>query len=53
MLNGWSFNWESMATREKEGLGDALGRRLACCLYLCVLSVSGLSLIVARDSPFT
>src|SRR5271163_114201 len=27
MPNGWSFNWESMATR-----GDALCRELGCCL---------------------
>jgi hypothetical protein len=41
MPNGWSFNWESMATRERGKPGDMSYRELACCLRaICVLAVS-------------
>jgi hypothetical protein len=52
MPNGWSFNWESMATRERERPRDTFVQKAcSCCLCLCVLSVSRLSLIVARHNP--
>ena len=36
--NGWSFNWESMTTRERGKPRDAFCRKLACCLpAICVL----------------
>jgi hypothetical protein len=35
--NGWSFNWESIATRERGRPVDALYRKLACCLYAMCL----------------
>jgi hypothetical protein len=41
MPNGWSFNWESMATRERGKPEDALCRELGCCLCtMCVLAIS-------------
>ena len=50
MPNGWSFNRESMATREREGLDTRCVESLLV-VYLCVLPMSGPSPIVARDNP--
>jgi hypothetical protein len=49
MPNGWSFNWEGMATREREGLETRCVESLLV-IYLCLLSGSELSLTVARDN---
>ena len=41
MPKGWSFSWESMATREKGKPRDALYGKLACCLCAtCVFAIS-------------
>jgi hypothetical protein len=45
MPNGWSFNWESMATREREGLQT----RCVESLLVVYLSVSLLCLVDARS----
>jgi hypothetical protein len=38
MLNGWSFNWASMATRERGKPRDTLwGELFGCLSAICVL----------------
>jgi hypothetical protein len=38
MLNGWSFNWESMATREREGLETRCVERWLV-TFICVIAI--------------
>jgi hypothetical protein len=53
MPNGWSINWESMATRERGKPGDALCRELACYLCaICVLAISN-TIFVSLDRIHT
>lgn len=40
MQNGQSFNWESMAMRERENPRDTLCRKLTCWLSVCALAMS-------------
>jgi hypothetical protein len=48
MPTGWSFNWENMARWEARTQTRSVKSLLVVSLY--VLSVSGLSLIVARGN---
>jgi hypothetical protein len=40
MLDGWSFNWESMATGEGGSPRDTLHRKLPCHTSVSVLAIS-------------
>jgi hypothetical protein len=40
MPKGWLYNWEIIATVGVQNPETRFSRKLACCLFMCVLAIS-------------